>query len=257
MFRQSNRATLVWLFIVGMALGLTMLAEEVPTGIAAALLAAYLGLVLMVTRNISLAALPGLWASRISREKEPSEVAREAAARARSYPNYDSLLRLMDVGLIVEEQRPDGMSLRRGRFISLDDDSIRPFAIVQVPEVLSQRLTHIRFEIRDGTGKLCYAFEEEKWLQEGENILLPDYRFPVRKKAAELESGGWAAHIIVDGGVVGVHNFNLSPSLSVRRRQAAPDGEIRERVWRSGEEDDESLPLSLEELLRQQSRQKQ
>jgi hypothetical protein len=254
MFRNSNRATLVWLFIVGMALGLTMLAEEVPTEVGAALLAAYLGLVLMITRNVSLAAISGLWTSRIIHEKEPTEVAREASARARSYPNFETLVRLMDVGLIVEEQRPDGMSLRRGRFVSLDDDSVRPFAIVNIPAALSQRLSHIRFEIRDGEGKLRYAFEEEKWLQEGENILLPDYRFPIRKKASELESGGWAAHLIVDGGVLGVHNFNLSPSLSARRRQLSADGEMRERVWRTNE-DDESLPLSLEELLRQQSQQ--
>ena len=58
----------------------------------------------------------------------------------------------------------------------------------------------------------------------------------------------------VDGGVLGIHNFNLSPSLSDRRRQLSPDGELRERVWRS-EEEDISLPLSLEELLRQQSQQ--
>jgi hypothetical protein len=254
MFRNSNRATLVWLFIVGMALGLTMLAEEVPTEVGAALLAAYLGLVLMITRNVSLAAISGLWTSRIIHEKEPTEVAREASARARSYPNFETLVRLMDVGLIVEEQRPDGMSLRRGRFVSLDDDSVRPFAIVNIPAALSQRLSHIRFEIRDGEGKLRYAFEEEKWLQEGENILLPDYRFPIRKKASELESGGWAAHLMVDGGVLGVHNFNLSPSLAARRRQLSADGEMRERVWRTNE-DDESLPLSLEELLRQQSQQ--
>jgi len=254
MFRNSNRATFVWLFIVGIALGLTMLAEEVPTEVGAALLAAYLGLVLMITRNVSLGAISSLWTSKLIHEKEPTEVAREASARARSYPNFETLVRLMDVGLIVEEQRPDGMSLRRGRFVSLDDDSVRPFAIVNIPAALSQRLTHIRFEIRDGDGKLRYAFEEEKWLQEGENILLPDYRFPIRKKASELASGGRAAHLIVDGGVLGVHNFNLSPSLAARRRQLSADGEMRERVWRVNE-DDESLPLSLEELLRQQSKQ--
>ena len=42
MFRQSNRGTLVWLVIVGAALGLTLLAGGVPTGLGAALLAAYL-----------------------------------------------------------------------------------------------------------------------------------------------------------------------------------------------------------------------
>jgi hypothetical protein len=43
--------------------------------------------------------------------------------------------------------------------------------------------------------------------------------------------------------------------LQERRRQITSDGEIRERVWRT-EEEDASLPLSLEELLRQQSRER-
>ena len=56
--------------------------------------------------------------------------------------------------------------------------------------------------------------------------------------------------------MIGVHHFSLSPSLRERRREmASADGELRERVWRS-QDDDESLPLSLEELLRQQSRQR-
>jgi hypothetical protein len=255
MFRNSYRGTLIWMFIVGVALGLTMLAGEVPAEIAAVLLGAYLGLAFLVVRNVQLSPVTMPWAARGKRVKEPTEVAREATARARSFPNYDTLIRLLDVGLIVDEPRPDGMSLRRGRFISLDDDGIRPFAIISVPEGLSGRLGHVRFEIRDETGHLHYAFEEEKWLQAGENILLPDYRFPIRKKAAELDPGAWTAHIIVDEGVLGIHHFNLSPSLAARRKQMATDGEImRERVWRT-EEDDESLPLSLEELLRQQSRQ--
>jgi hypothetical protein len=255
MFRNSYRGTLIWMFIVGVALALTMLAGEVPAEIAAVLLGAYLGLAYLVVRNVQLGSVTMPWIVRGKREKEPTEVAREAMARARSDPNYDALIRLLDVGLIVDEQRPDGMSLRRGRFVSLDDDGLRPFAIVSVPEALGSRLGHIRFEIRDETDHLHYAFEEEKWLQAGENILLPDYRFPIRKKAAELDPGAWTARILVDGGVLGIHHFSVSPSLVARRLQMGADGELmRERVWRT-EEDDESLPLSLEELLRQQSRQ--
>lgn len=255
MFRHSYRGTVVWLFIVGMALGLTLLAGAVPTEIGAAMLAAYLGLWLVIARNVNLGPFFDSWKARVLSETEPTEVAREAVARARSDPNYDSLVRLLDIGLIVDEQRPDGMALRRGRFISLDDDAIRPFVIIHVPDVLGGRLSHIRFELLDSNDQLCYVFEDEKWLQAGQNTLLPDYRFPIRKKADELEAGGWSARLIIDGGVIGVHHFNLSPALRDRRRNIGTDGEIlRERVWRSGEED-ESLPLSLEELLRQQSRQ--
>ncbi|MBN2304105.1 MAG: hypothetical protein JXQ72_06505 [Anaerolineae bacterium] len=255
MFQQSHRGTLVWLLIVGLALVLSLGTGNISTAVGGVLLAVYLLLVLMVTRSGQLGALLEGLSLPGTREPESTEVAQEAMARARRYPDHDTLVRLLDVGLIVDEQRPDGTSLRRGRFISLDDDSIRPFATVHVPEGLSERLSLVRFEIRDDNGELQYAYEAEKWLMMGENALLPDYRFPVRKKADAIQPGNWTAHVIVNGGILGVHKFNLSSSLAARRRLMSSDGELRERVWRTPEAN-ESLPLSLEELLRQQSRER-
>lgn len=257
MFRQSARGTAVWLAIVGVALVLALLAGEVPAGIGAALLAGYLGLALLVARNVGFGAMFSSLPTPATRVAQATEVAREATARARTYPNYDAVVRLLDIGLIVDEQRPDGFSLRRGRFISLDDDGIRPFAIIDVPEGLAGRLGQVRFELRDESNRLQYVYEAEKWLQAGENALLPDYRLPIRRKSAELNAGGWTAQVMVDGGLVGVHPFNLGPSLAARRSEIGADGEIlRERVWRS-DPADESLPLSLEELLRHQGRMQQ
>jgi hypothetical protein len=113
----------------------------------------------------------------------------------------------------------------------------------------------VRFEIRDETDRIRYAYETEKWLVAGENVFLPDYRFPIKKNASDLSSGGWTARLLVDGGMLGVHHFNVSESLASKRRMMSSDGEMRERVWRTAD-DDESLPLSLEELLRQQSQQR-
>ncbi len=258
MFGASTRGTVIWLLIVGVALGLTLAAGSLPTGAAAALLAAYLAVVVLIAQGAEIRSLISQLPRRTGTQAaEPTEVAREASARARAYPGYDRQIRLLDVGLIVDEQRPDGMSLRRGRFISLDDDAIRPFGIVDVPAGLGDRLATMRFEIRDEAGKPQYIFEDEQWLQTGQNVLLPGYRFPIRKKAGELTAGAWSAHVSVDGGLLGVHHFNVSPSLAMRRQQLGADGEIlRERVWRS-ETDDESLPVSLEELLRQQSRERE
>jgi len=255
MFRQSKRGTLVWLVIVGAALGLELLDGDIPTGVEAALLLAYLGLLAAMTRGADLGGALSQVLRRGHARQEPSEVAREAAAWARSLPNYDTLYRLLDIGLIVDEQRPDGLALRRGRFVSLDDDGLRPFAIIDVPDALGSGLALVRFELRDGAGRAHYVHEAERWLQPGENILVPDYRFPVRKRAPDLESGGWTAQVSIDGGALGIYHFNLSESLMDLRRQMGPDGELlRDRVWRS-DDDDESLPLSLEELLRAQSRQ--
>ncbi|GIV80888.1 MAG: hypothetical protein KatS3mg051_0242 [Anaerolineae bacterium] len=203
MFRQSNRGTMVWLVIVGLALLITLASGRAPTALAAALLAMYLGVLLAVIGQLDVSAMVRRALHRESPQAAPSDVAREATARARSLPNYESLYRLLDIGLIVDEQRPDGLALRRGRFISLDDDGIRPFAIVEVPPSLGGSLATVRFELFDGSGRKQYAYEAEKWLQPGENVLVPDYRLPVRKRAAELEAGGWSAHVSIDGGRAG------------------------------------------------------
>ncbi|NLE51181.1 MAG: hypothetical protein GX613_07220 [Chloroflexi bacterium] len=256
MFRQSHRGTIVWLLIVGLALALTLIAGSVPTLVGAALLAAYLLLVVAIARNVDVETLIEALPARREPEVEPSEVAREAMARARTHPRYDALIRLMDIGLIVDEPRPDGLSLRRGRFISLDDDGLRPFAIVNVPEPLANRVGRVRFELRDESGEPQYVYEADKWLQPGENAILPDYRLPIRRnKQGDLQPGAWSVHFEIDSGMLGVHGFSLTPSLAMRRRQMAADGELRERVWRGADEEDTSLPLSLEELLRAQSRQ--
>ncbi len=254
MYRQSKRGTVTWLLIVGFALVLTLLMGDIPPAAGMALLAAYLGIV-AATWNL----LPLRWVRGLLQRDEPgnrpTEVALEAMARTYGLPNREKAIHLLDIGLIVDEQRPDGMSLRRGRFVSLDDDGVRPFALVAVPDMLGDRVALVRFELRDGNGALQYAFEEEKWLQVGENILVPDYRFPIRKRANELQAGGWSAHVMIDGGALGIHHFNVADSLAMRQAMVGPDGELlRDRVWRTPE-DDESLPLSLEELLRQQSRQ--
>jgi hypothetical protein len=254
MFQHSSRGTAVWLVIVGLALALTLITGEVPAAAAALLMAAYLALAYVVTRRVQVGSIIESLPRSPVRRPEMSEVAREAVGRASSHPRFDPLVRLLDVGLIVDEHRPDGVSLRRGRFISLDDDGIRPFAIVDVPEGIGDRMARIRFEIRDENGKPRYIYEDDKWLNAGENILLPDYRFPISSNETALDAGTWIMRVQVDGGMLGIHNFNLSPSLSERRRQLSPDGELRERVWRS-EDEDISLPLSLEELLRQQSQQ--
>jgi hypothetical protein len=256
MFKHSYRGTIAWLLIIGFVLGLTLTAGDVPSSISAIMLASYLALVLLVTRGAWIGSIIDALPTSATREMQISEVAREAATRARHHPDYDALIRLMDVGLIVDERRPDGLALRRGRFISLDDDGIRPFAIITVPDGLSERVALIRFEIRDESGQVKYAFEDDKWLQAGANTILPGYRLPVRESKSDLEAGTWTVHLSIDGGLVGLHNFNLSPSLVRRRSDMLPDGEIRERVWRSEDEEDAALPLSLEELLRQQSQQR-
>ena len=248
MFQQSYRGTLAWLAIVGAALGVVLLTGDVSMEVAALLLGAYVGVGWLALRGAPPVTLAGVLPRAEPRETV-TEAAREAAARARRRPDYDPLIRLLDMGVIVDEQRPDGVLLRRGRFVSLDDDGLRPFARVYVPEGLAGRLGRVRFELRDGDERVRYVYEDEKWLQAGENVLLPAYRLPLRKKAETLQAGSWSATLHVDGGLVGVHTFNLALPLKARRPQLGPDGEISED-WGNADDADDALPLSLEELLR-------
>ncbi len=248
MFGQSYRGTLAWLAIVGAALGVVILSGNVPATIAVMLLGAYIGVGWLALRGAPPVALADVL-PRAERHDEATEAAREAAARARLHPDYDSLVRLLDIGLIVDEQRPDGVLLRRGRFVSLDDDGVRPFARVYVPEGLAGRLGRIRFELRDDEDRVQYVYEDEKWLQAGENVLLPDYRLPLRKKADTLRAGNWSAFLRVDGGLVGVHTFNLALPLATFRPTPGDDGEIPSD-WVEYDDANDMLPLSLEELLR-------
>ncbi len=246
MFRQSFRGTLVWLAIVGAALAVVVLGGNASATVATVLVGAYLGVAWLALRGAPPIALAEVL-PRTERPDEMSEAAREATARARRQPDYDPLIRLLDIGLIVDEQRPDGVLLRRGRFISLDDDGLRPFAHVYVPEGLGGRLGRVRFELRDGEERVQYVYEDEKWLQPGENVLLPDYRLPLRKKANTLQAGNWSATLRIDGGLVGIHTFNLA--LPLARPALAPDGEIAQE-WVAYDDAEDELPLSLEELLR-------
>ena len=249
MFGQSYRGALAWLGIVGAALGAVILAGSVPVELALLLVGGYAGVAWLVLRGAPPVALSDVLPRAAAPREEVTEAAREAAARARRHPDYDPLVRLLDIGLIVDEQRPDGVLLRRGRFVSLDDDGVRPFARVYVPEGLAGRLGRIRFEMRDEDDRVQYVYEDEKWLQAGENVLLPDYRLPLRKKAESLPAGSWSVTLHVDEGLVGVHMFNLALPLAARRQRLAPDGEIT-REWLEQDAVDEALPLSLDELLR-------
>ena len=253
MFKQSYRGTLVWLGIVGAALGVAILAGNVPTAWALLLTGAYAGVAWLALRGASPVVLSDVLPHTTAPHEKMTEAAREAAARARRHPDYDPLVQLLDIGLIVDEQRPDGTLLRRGRFVSLDDDGVRPFARVYIPEGLAGRLGRIRFELRDEDDRAQYVYEDEKWLQAGENVLLPDYRLPLRKKADSLQAGNWSVTLYVDGGLVGVHTFNLALPLAARRQRLAPDGEIT-REWMEQDPLDAALPLSLEELLRSHNR---
>lgn len=190
-------------------------------------------------------------ASRERRRVQMTQSARRSAEYVSMRPDRDTHgYRLQDVGLLVEEIRKDGLELRQARLLSLDDNSLRPYIVVDAPTYAHPRQSLIRFEIKDAAGYPQFVCEMEHYMRPGENLLLPGYRLPLKGNNRLTHIGKWDLQVWVDGGLVALHPFTLSPSLDERRRQFGLDGEAQVQVAL----EDDSLPISLEELLSQQRR---
>jgi hypothetical protein len=175
-----------------------------------------------------------------------TEAARHAVEQSRHRPDYDAYTyTLRDIGMIVDESSREGLKLRQARFISLDDEAVRPYIIVAAPRRFQPQRVLVRYEINDATGKRQFVYEMEYWMRPGENLLLPDYRLPLKGNNRIERTGKWDLQVWINDGLVGIHTFSVSPSLEERRRQFSQDGEAQRAVRL----DNDPLPLSLDELL--------
>jgi hypothetical protein len=184
--------------------------------------------------------------------------AREAVERARRRGSYtNDGLRLTDVGLIALQATPDGMDMRRARAVSKDDDGVRPFITLNVDPSESERVALVRFEIVDHTGEEQYIYEMRSYLRDGEMNLLADHHLPLAGNKRISGMGDWDLRVSIDGQLVAMHSFTLAPSAEERRRRLAPDAELGDDSAAFERDSSEEIPLSLEQLLRNQSRGKQ
>jgi hypothetical protein len=185
------------------------------------------------------------------RRLEITQAARRASEYAELRSDRDTRgYRLQDVGTLVEVPRRDGLDLRQARLVSLDDNSLRPYLVVDAPAHAHPRQTLVRFEIGDAAGQQQLVCEMEHYMRPGENLLLPAYRLPLKGNTRLTNIGKWDLQVWIDGGLVALHTFNMSPSMEDRRRQFGLDGEAQVQVAI----EDDSLPISLEELLNQHQR---
>jgi hypothetical protein len=185
--------------------------------------------------------------------------AREAAQRASSRPGYHtSGVKMIDVGLIASQSGRDGMVMRRTRSVSKDDDAVRPFVTLHVPTAEADRNVNLRFEIFDQNGRELYVHETQTFLRDGELNVLADHHLPLMRNDQVAGVGDWDLRVYMDNFLVGVHNFALTASNEERRRRLGghSSGEYYEmgETRREVEPEPEERSLSLEELLRDQSR---
>jgi len=180
-----------------------------------------------------------------------STTAREAVERARRRTNYSPAgLTLLDVGLISLQSSSEGMVMRRSRSVSLDDDGVRPYITLHVQSETADRNAVIRYEILDHNGQIQYVHEMKTYLRDGEMNILADHHLPLAGNERLTGAGDWDLRVSVDGTLLGLLSFNVTPSLSARR-QFMRDAEGA--AIRLEDTEHEDAPVSLEDLLRSKS----
>jgi len=239
-----------WLIALAALIGIGLLSGAAQPVVAVTLIALF-----VAALAFSLSG-PGIGAGRLSQPRaaltsaRASQDAREATARARrtgTVINPD--MTMMDVGLIALQSDEGDMSMRRTRTVSLDDDGVRPFLTLNVTPAGADRRVIVRFEMRDGMGKIRYVHEMRPYLRAGEMNLLADHQLPLEGNEPAVEPGDWDLRVFVDGLLMGEHIFTVMPSIANRFRQSG--AEPRSQAARTSRlVDADAAPMSLEDLLR-------
>jgi len=240
---SNRRGTFVLYVVIALAILVAVFSGAVVPPVGAALITLYLLALTFSARRFSLQNLRAALPSQAPRITNAARKATERAATGFLHAPYT----LQDLGIIIDERRPDGIGLRWARFITLDDESLRPYVVLHVPSEEYADQVIVRFALHDGVGTPQFIYEMEYRLSVGENLILPDYRLPLEKNAKLKDTDGtWQYTISIDGQPLGTHPFSLLPSVSQRLKQAKNDGEVDHSTRLMVEE---MLPVSLEELL--------
>jgi hypothetical protein len=263
---RFKRRNIAWLAALGVIIGgVIVLGSAVTPQVIAALLGMYA--VALLASFVELR--PQEIVSSVQRTPltlmRMSPQAREAVERARRRGGYmDSDLTLLDVGLITAQSGEEGLVMRRTRSISKDDDGVRPFITLHVQPGEADRNVVIRYEIIDQTGDQQYVHEMKTYLRDGEMNLLADHQLPLIDNSKIKGSGDWDLKIYIDGQLTGLHSFTLTPSTDERLNRLGDSAEEDDvaaqrreymRRRRLEEQTQEDVPMSLEDLLRDQQQQ--
>lgn len=150
---------------------------------------------------------------------EQSAAARLATRRAR-YKGGPAYVNVTDLGLLVYRDDYNPRLVRQGA-ISLDTLYLRPFAELWLPH---QARGTVRFEIRDGEGRLRYADEARYDLEGGRNTLLPGTWLPLRNKPQLFDV--WEYRLLAADMVLAIHRFGWQPVDVGLQALVDSDGEI-------------------------------
>lgn len=249
-FRQRN---VWWLAILGILTAITLIAGAPVAPLLILLLAGAVAASFLRfnTRNTLVEAVQ----QRVPTGRQSTQ-AREAVSRAstRGYVPMPQLT-LIDLGLIASVRGEEGMEMRRTRSISKDDEGVRPFLVLNVDPSEADRNARLRFEMIDQNGRELYIHEMNAYLRDGELNILPDHHLPLLNNPQVEGAGDWDLRVYMDSELIAIHTFALTPSDDERARRLGGNARPRRYIMEESEdEDSEEIPLTLEDLLREQKR---
>ncbi len=230
----------IWLAIIGVLTAIAFFAApNADLVLRLGALAAFAAAVGLVIARPSLAQIRqqiSAAAARPGGTKAAQEAVQRAVARG-EVPPVD--LELSDIGLIASESSQDGMTFRRTREVSNADDGVRPYIQLKAGALNAERRALVRYELIDPTGETAFVYEEKIYLQLGDNTLHPDQHLPLAGALTPEKLGRWDLHAFVDGRLVGMLTFTVTPTdderlarLSAQRAQ--PDS-FEDLLRRGGE----------------------
>lgn len=238
----------IWLVLIGILSTIAFLAAtpEVALIIRAAAVAAFVAAVGLVVARPSLEQIrQQISTAAASTRPSGSKAAQEAVQRALARGEVPSVdLELADIGLIASESGYDGVTFRRTRDVSNDDDGVRPYVQLKVGALNAERRALVRYELIDPTGETAFVHEEKVYLQLGENTLHPDQHLPLAGSLTPDKLGRWDLHTFVDGRLLGMLTFTVTPTdeervarLSAQRGEPDSFEDLLRRGGRSREDD--------------------
>lgn len=246
---RIRRRNLVWLTIMGALIGVGLLSGVASAPVMATLIAVFVlamaaSLIEIQPRRL----MQTVPASPLTLMRMSAQ-AREAAERARRRSSYiPSGLTMLDIGLISLQSSPEGMVMRRGRTISLDDSGVRPYMTLSVGAAEADRNALVRFEILDQNGEVQYVHEMKTHLRDGEMNILADHQLPLLGNEKLTGAGDWDLRVMVDGALIGLLAFTTTPSITERQRLM--ERRADQAAYRLHDEVEEDSPVSLDDLLR-------
>lgn len=237
----------IWLMMMGILSAIAFLAAtpEVNLLIRAAVIAAFVAAVGLVIARPSLEQIRQQIATSTVSRPSGTKAAQEAIRRAQARGEEPPLdLALNDIGLIASETSFDGLSFRRTRDVSNDDDGVRPYVQLIVGASNAERRALMRYELVDPTGQIAFVHEEKVYLQLGENTLHPDQHLPLAGSLPPDKLGRWDMHAYIDGRLLGMITFTVTPTddervarLSAQRSEPDSFEDLLRRGGRSREDD--------------------